>query len=147
VSQENVEVVERILNLLEDPAGLVRNDDRWGAWVEDIAPFVHPDWVLDLTNATRIPDHLPRYQGMSGWREFIAIWSESFDDLEFEWHAFYDVGDRVVISGEQHGIAKASRVPTQQALGLVYTFRDGLITRPEIFNGSADEALKAVGMA
>jgi hypothetical protein len=37
-------------------------------------------------------------------------------------------------------------VPAEQALGLVYTLRDGLITRLEIFNGSADEALEAVGL-
>jgi hypothetical protein len=45
VSRENVEVVERLLNLPEDFAGLVRDDEWWRAWVEDIAPFFHPDWV------------------------------------------------------------------------------------------------------
>src|SRR5437773_1038326 len=118
MSQENVEIVERVLQHL----------DRAGDLPE--APFA-TDWVLDLTHATRAPDHLPHYVGMAGWREFWSIWRESFDDLMMDWHAFHDVADRVVVEGRQHAIAKASRVPVEQALGAIYTLHDGLITRIE----------------
>jgi ketosteroid isomerase-like protein len=133
VSQDHVEIVRRGL-------------DHLSATMDLPEEAFAPDWVLDLTHATRIPDHLPRYEGTAGWREFFDIWRESFEELQFEWSAFHDAGDRVVVTGRQRGIARASRVPAEQALGLVYTLRDGLITRLEIFNGSGDEALKAVGL-
>jgi len=133
MSQQNVEIVERAQ----------QHFDRTGEPPEELYAA---DWVLDLTHATRIPDHLPYYEGMTGWRAFFNTWIESFDDLKFEWQAYYDARDRVVVTGRQRAIAKASRVPVEQALGCVFTLRDGLVTRLEIFNGSADEALKAVGL-
>jgi hypothetical protein len=37
VSRENVELIERLLNLPDDFAGLVRNEDQWWARVEEFA--------------------------------------------------------------------------------------------------------------
>jgi len=83
---------------------------------------------------------------MAGWRTFLSIWLAQFDEVSWEWQAYYDVGDRVVVTGRHRGIAKLSRVPVEQALGVIYTLRDGLITRMQIFNGAADEALEALGL-
>jgi ketosteroid isomerase-like protein len=133
VSRENVEIVRRGLDHLSATMDLL--EDVFAA-----------DWVLDLTRATRVPDHLPRYEGMAGWRTFFSIWREQFDELSWEWQAYYDVGDRVVVTGRQRAIAKLSRVPVEQPLGMIYTLRGGLITRVQMFNVAANEALKAVGL-
>src|SRR5881227_2452458 len=134
MSRENVEIVQRML-------------DHFSATLELLEELFAPGWVLDLTHATRVPDHLPRYEGNAGWRSFFSLWIEQFDEMSYEWQAYREVGDRVVVIGRQHAVAKVSRAPVEQALGLVFTLQDGLITRIEIFNGAADEALKAVGLA
>jgi ketosteroid isomerase-like protein len=104
------------------------------------------NWILDLTHAERVPDRLPRYEGLEGWKEFWNIWIAQFDTPSFEAEGFYDAGDRVVAVTRQRAVAKASRVPAEQVNPVIYTLRDGLITRLTIFNRSVAEALKAVGL-
>jgi ketosteroid isomerase-like protein len=133
VSDENVEIVRRMLDHLSATMDLL--EDVFAA-----------DWVFDLTRANRVPDHLPRYEGMTGWRTFFSIWREQFDEVSWEWQAYYDVGDRVVVTGRHRGVARLSGVPVEQPLGMIYTLRGGLITRVQMFNVAAAEALKAVGL-
>jgi len=120
--------------------------DHLSATLDLLEDVFAADWVLDLTRANRVPDHLPRYEGMTGWRTFFSIWREQFDEVSWEWQAYYDVGDHVVVTGRHRFIGKLSRVPVEEPLGVIYTLRDGLITRLQMFNGAADEALKAVGL-
>ena len=134
VSQEHVEIVRRLA-------------DQFSRTLELPEEVFATNWVLDLTHATRVPDHSPYYEGMAGWRDFYGIWIEQFDGMSYEWQSIHDVGDRVAVVGRQRAIAKMSRVPVEQTIGLIYTFHDGLITRVEMFNGAADEALKAVGLS
>ena len=105
-----------------------------------------PEFVLDLTHATRVPDHLPRYVGMEGWKAFWRTWTEQFEMPSFEIQGLRDAGDRVVVIARHRAVAKVSRVPVEQVNGWVFTLRDGLIVRVEIFNVAAEEALKAVGL-
>jgi ketosteroid isomerase-like protein len=120
--------------------------DHFSASTDLLDEAFAPNWVLDLTAAHRVPDHLPHYEGMAGWRTFLSIWREQFDEVKWEWQAYYDVGDRVVVTGRHMAVARLSRAPVEQRLGIIYTLRDGLITRMQIFNVDADEALKAVGL-
>jgi ketosteroid isomerase-like protein len=133
LSQENVEIVRRGV-------------EQWVTTLEWQEHAFAPNWILDLTHATRVPDHLPYYEGMAGWRAFWSIWIEQFERPSFELLGIYDADDRVVTITRQRAIAKASRVPVEQVNGIIWTVRDGVITRGELYNGAADEALKAVGL-
>ncbi len=133
MSREDVEIVRRAMGY-------------WIAKLELPENAFAPDWVLDLTHATRVPDHQPRYEGMTGWRVFWSTWAEQFEQPSFELLGLYDAGDRVVSIMRQRAIAKLSRAPGEQVNGVIWTVRDGLITRGEMYNGAADEALKAVGL-
>jgi hypothetical protein len=45
MSRENVEIVLRVHPDSEaDFAQLVRDDDKWDAWVEELRSLFHPDW-------------------------------------------------------------------------------------------------------
>lgn len=124
-----------------------RTVDYWIATLDWPENAFAPDWVLDLTHATRIPDHAPCYEGMAGWRVFWSTWTEQFDQPSFELLGLYDAGNRVVSITRQRAISKLSRAPVEQVNGIIWTVQDGLITRGEMYNAAADEALRAVGLA
>jgi ketosteroid isomerase-like protein len=67
------------------------------------------------------------------------------------WHSeddrYLDAGDdRVLWTYRIVGEGKGSGVPVAQAIAIVWTLRDGLIWRGEVFLDQ-EEALKAVGLA
>jgi len=71
---------------------------------------------------------------------------EIFDSWRIEDATYLDVGDdRVVQIQQVTGRGKGSGVPVSQRLGIVYTFRDGLIFRGRVFR-TPQEALDAVGL-
>jgi ketosteroid isomerase-like protein len=82
-----------------------------------------------------------------GWKAFWSTWTEQFEPPSFDVQGLYDAGDRVVFIARQRPVAKASRVPVEQVNAMIFTLRDGLITRMEVFNRDPEEALKAVGLA
>jgi ketosteroid isomerase-like protein len=130
VSEENMEIVRRGV-------------EQWIATLEWLEDVFAPNWILDLIHATRVPDHLPYYEGMAGWRVFWSIWIEQFELPSFELLGIYDADDRLVTITRQRSVAKASRTPVEQVNGIIWTVRGGLITRGELYNGAADEALKS----
>jgi hypothetical protein len=143
VSQENVEVVERILNLPEDFAGLVRDDERWRERVEDIAPFFHPDWVTVRPSA---PGDDETRVGFDGSRALWLGWVEPWQSYRVVFEQAIDCDERVLALSHDRARpwGSAAEVVLPAPAG-VWTFRDGKIARFDIYEDRA-EALKAVGL-
>lgn len=86
------------------------------------------------------------YPGIEGARQFLADWSESWEDWEVEpLDDLRDAGDRVVGSYRQRGRAKATGMPLEMDFAQVWIFRDDKVIRMEMY-ASAQEALEAVGL-
>jgi ketosteroid isomerase-like protein len=80
-------------------------------------------------------------------RRFLREWSETFDDWRIEVESYHDAGgDKVVTLCVQHATFRAGGVPVEMRIGQVWTVRDGLQVRMEIY-ADRDEAMRAAGLS
>jgi ketosteroid isomerase-like protein len=130
MSQENVDVVRRML------AAFKAEPQR--AWRE----FFAPDAVHDMSTVAGWPDRA-EYRGFDEFLEFLAGWTEPYDDWSYELEMAVDAGgDEVVATLYQHGKLRGSDSWADLHYGIVYTVESGLISRAQVYT-SAEEALEA----
>jgi ketosteroid isomerase-like protein len=133
VSRENVEIVRR-------------GFEHFVATGEPLEDLYAPDFVWDMSTFREWMGLRQRYEGVEGVRQFLQEWTEPFEGWEIEVEALHDAGDRVVAVCRQRGRSKTGRVPVEMLLAQVFTLRDGLETRMEMYSDPG-EALRAVGLA
>ena len=132
MSQENVELVR---------AGYA--DFRLsGRFDESITT---DDFVWDMSNFQGWPEQ-PLYKGAEGARRFLEEWSGAWDDWELELEELHDAGDRVVAVMHQRGRSRQGGLEVDMRFAQVWTVRDGLRSRMEMYDDPA-AALRAVGLA
>jgi ketosteroid isomerase-like protein len=131
VSQENVEIVSR-------------GWEHFVATGELLENVFSPDFVLDMTHFRGWPEQSV-YEGFDGWRRFLWEWTESFENWQITPEVQHDAGEKVLTVCCQQGRAKASGLSVDMRFAIVFTVRDGLQTRMEMYADPA-EALKAVGL-
>jgi ketosteroid isomerase-like protein len=128
VSQENVEIVRRLLEAC--------NRRDWDAMLETGDTEIE---IVTLMSGT--------HRGYAGWRRVVEQMAEEVSGFQFVPEDFIDVGqDRVVAVTRWVGTGRTSGIAVANTIGFVYTLRDGLVVRQESFR-NRDEALKAVGLA
>jgi ketosteroid isomerase-like protein len=132
MSQENIELVRR---------GYAHRQAT-GDFLEEI---VAPDFVWDMSKFRGWPEQ-QIYNGIQEARGFIANWTATFGEWGLEVEALHDAGDKVVAVVRQRGRSKTTGLPVEMLFAQVYTVRDGMETRMEMY-ADPDEALKAVGLA
>ena len=90
---------------------------------EDVVIYPYPEWVEES-----------EYRGADGVRQVTAVWTDNFDDYTIVPDEIRDLGDRVLVLGEQTGRIKGSGVPIRQPIGIVFSnFGDGLIREARFF--------------
>jgi ketosteroid isomerase-like protein len=131
MSRENVEVVAASLQefkITRRPTG-----------------FQAPDWVWDMRTFRGWPDE-PEYRGPEGYMEFLARWTEPYDEWDFDVEDLVDAGDdRVVAVIHQRGRLRGADSWVELRFGIVNTVAGGLIRRMQVFMTPA-EALEAAGL-
>jgi ketosteroid isomerase-like protein len=85
------------------------------------------------------------YEGAEGIRRFLQDWTEAFEEWQIEVEALHDAGEKVVAVCRQLARSRTSGAPVDMRFAQVFTLRDGLETRMEMY-ADPDEALKAVGL-
>ena len=128
MSQENVEIIRR---------GYV----HFKAKGEIRA---HPDLVWDVSNLGWPDQQI--YSGPAGAMQFNAEWADAWDDWEVEPEDYIDAGERVVVILNQRGRSKATGIPVEMRFAQVWTLRDGVGIRMEMYSDPG-EALEAVGLS
>jgi ketosteroid isomerase-like protein len=131
MSEEDIEVVRRANEL-------TNNGDLDAAY-----RFLHPDieWVI----AREHPD-ARTLTGREAVAEYQRDWQETVPDVGVDYDRVLDAGGRVVGIGRVRGTGTGSGADVRAPIALVFTLRDGLITRVEEYLNPS-EALKAVGLA
>jgi ketosteroid isomerase-like protein len=132
VSQENVEIVRRGFEHIR-------------ATGEPPTEILAPGFVWDMSTFRDGAFVNSQYEGAQGMRDFLEEWTEPFDDWRIEVEEILDAGEKVVALCRQQARSKTSGVPVDMRLGMVFTLRDGLQTRMEMYADAA-EALEAAGL-
>ena len=128
MSQENVEIMRQGWKHFE-------------ATGEFLAPI---DFVWDVSNLGWPDQQI--YLGREGAAQFMAEWTGAWDEWEMEVEDYIDAGERVVVIVNQRGRSKGSGIPVDMRFAQVWTLRDGVGIRMQMY-ASVDEALEAVGLS
>ena len=131
MSQENVEVVRR-------------GFEHFSATGGQLSEILAPGFVWDMSTFRGWPES-PIYEGADGVQRFLKDWMSAFDDWRIELESIHDAGDQVVALLRQSGSSKVTGTPVDMSLGMVFTVRDGLQTRMQMY-ADPHEALQAVGL-
>ena len=121
-----------------------RGYEHWFGTGEFLLEDPDPDFVWDMSTFAGWPER-QTYPGVEGARQFIADWDEAWETWEVEVEDHIDAGERVVTIVRQRGRAKATGVAVEMRFGQVWTFRNGLRVRMQMY-ASPEEALEAAGV-
>jgi ketosteroid isomerase-like protein len=130
MSEENVEVVRRTVE------GFAAGDDVFAAGLVSAESEYHP--------AVELPG-VETYVGSEGFAEFMALWTENFDDWKVRLKDVRGHGDRVIAFAHQEGIGKTSGAPVYMDFAMVFTLREGQVIDVRAFLDD-EEALAAAGL-
>jgi ketosteroid isomerase-like protein len=145
MSQENVEVVRRLVALTQE--GL-RTDDLRGAMDESVAAgLISP--TCEWRGGRRGGDAVVGVGDEVGPErivEFIRTWTEDFSDFTLEVEDVIEADEnRVVVIQRQSGTGKASGAPVDLRTASIFTLGAGQVVRIAIFLDPA-KALQAAGL-
>jgi ketosteroid isomerase-like protein len=124
---------------------LLRRATEYALRTGEILPeAVHPDFVWDISTyrGAMVPG---AFVGIEETNEWLAEWLEGFEDWSVEIKEAIDAGDLVVTIARQRGRAKHGGPPVEMRFAQVWTFRDGRITRMNMY-ADREEALEAAGL-
>ena len=111
--------------------------------LREFAESLHPD--AELHQERSIPDSSDYY----GRDEFVrgtALWLEEWENFSYVPDELIDLGDRAFARIRLAGRSKASGVDLDRAAFHVWTFRDGMPWRCEVYFNEC-QALEAAGLA
>jgi len=131
MSQENVEVVRRVLDAYS------RRD------IEALRALHHPDLELDWS-ASR-GSLAAVYRGFEDALRFYAEYYETFESTVVVADCFIDAGDSVVVPNVAYQRGRDG-IEVSARSTLVYTVRGGKVTRVCLYQDRA-EALNALGLS
>ena len=108
------------------------------------AEIVATDFVWDMSHYSGWPEE-QTYDGVDGARTFLRRWSESWDDWELEVESLHEAGDQVLAIMHQSGRSKEAGLPVAMTFAMLWTVRDGMQLRMEMYSDAA-EAMRAAGL-
>src|SRR5947208_3484935 len=102
------------------------------------------DRSVEIAPGVLAPDHEPKLRGHEGWREFIRVAIEAWQEVTAEPLERIETEDGRILSLDQWRLRGREGIEIERELPTLYTFRDGLIVRIDGFTEKA-VALEAAG--
>jgi len=131
MSQENVEVVRRL------HAAAASRD------VATVLALYDAEVELDASRV-QIVGFMGQdvYRGHEGLRRFFREWHEAWENVEYDFEELIDAGDQVISVVTRRARGRASGADVEWHVALVWTLREGRVTRLVWFP-SREDALGA----
>jgi len=119
MSQENVEIVRSAYAVLAEQG------------VEAVLAFTDPQF--EATTPPSLASEPDTYRGHEGVRRWFASFGDAMEGVYFEGQDFTSVGDKVLVETTLHARGRTTGIETEQRAFLVWTLREGMVTRVETF--------------
>jgi ketosteroid isomerase-like protein len=128
MSQENVEIMRRGYAVLAEQG------------IEAVLALADPEF--EATTPPSLASEPDTYRGHEGARRWFGSFGDAMEGVYFEGQEFTSVGDKVLVDTKLHARGRTTGIETQQRAFVVWTLREGLVTRAETFveQGQALEA-------
>ena len=110
-----------------------------GLAVTDLDPDVELDEWQEAPGART-------YRGVEGVHAALDSWFETWEWMRVDVEELHEVGDRVLFTLHQRAKGRGSGIEIEITSWNVYTFRDGKVTRMQLFT-SREPAFEAAGLA
>jgi ketosteroid isomerase-like protein len=131
MSQENVDIMRRAYAALAEHG------------VEAVLAFADPE--CESTTPPSLASEPDTYYGHEGVRRFFGSFGDAMDGVYLEGLEFTPVGDKVLVDTKLHARGRTTGIETAQRAFVVWTLRDGLVTRAETFP-EREQARAAAGL-
>jgi ketosteroid isomerase-like protein len=128
VSSDNVEIVQQAVEGFNERG------------VDGILPLIHEEF--EATTPPNLASEPDTYRGHDGVRRWFDSFYEVMDEIRWDAHEYRPVGDRVVVSFTLRARGKTTGLDFGQNAVMVWSFRDGMGSRIELFE-TMEEALAA----
>jgi ketosteroid isomerase-like protein len=113
VSQENVQLVRRMLNEFIEK--------------QQLSDLVSPEFVWHVGSSSAWTGR-SEFHGRDGFMEFFGEWTDAYDEWTLEAESMIDAGDgHVVVTARQQGRLRGSESWVALRAGLLYTVENGLL--------------------
>jgi uncharacterized protein len=131
MSQKNVEIVRSAYAALGEQG------------VEALLAFIDPQF--DATTPPSLASEPDTYRGHEGVRRYLGSFGDAMEGVYFEGQEFSSVGDKVLVDTKLHARGRTTGIETEQRAFVVWTLREGMVTRVETF-AEQGQALEAAGL-
>ena len=130
---------------VQDNVEIVRNGYRALAehGVEAVLAITDPGF--EATTPPSLASEPQTYRGHEGVRRFFGSFDDAMEGVYLEGQEFTSAGDNVLVDTKLHARGRTTGIETEQRAFLVWTLRDGLVTRVQTF-ADRGEALEAAGL-
>ena len=131
MSQENVEIMRTAYAVLAEQG------------VEAALAFADPEY--GSTTPASLASEPDTYRGHHGVRRFFGSFGDAMEGVWLEGVEFTSLGDKVLVETKLHGRGRTTGIETAQRAFVLWTLREGLVTRAETFP-ERGQALEAAGL-
>jgi ketosteroid isomerase-like protein len=131
--------------MMQENLDLLRRGFEHVARTGELLPEIgHPDFVWDTTTF-RGGINPETCVGLDEANRWLARWVEGFENWSIDVEEVFDAEDQVVTIVRQHATPRHGGPEVEMRFAQVWTFRDGLVARMEMY-AERDEALEAAGL-
>lgn len=133
--------------MAQEHVALLRRGFEYTAKTGKLSPdTVHPDFVWDTTTFSSEGGlNLQRCVGVDEANAWLAEWTGAFENWSLDVERVFEAGDRAVTFVRQRATSRQGGPEVEMPFAQVWTFRDGLIARMEMYLDRS-EALAVAGL-
>jgi ketosteroid isomerase-like protein len=132
MSEENVEIVRRAYAALAEEG------------VEAMLAFTDPQF--EMTTPPSLASEPDIYRGHDGVRRWFDSFNDGLEGVYLEGQEFTASADQVLVVTLLRGTGRSTGIEVEQQAFLLWTLRDGLVVRGDVF-AERGPALEAAGLS